>query len=158
MKIKLGLSTHEFDLFLNTIQFHKDTLQRVLNWVNDEMKHVEDNWYDKSQEIDILEMCQKSLDEIKNCNNFFNKVKGNNGIDEFDITNEEYDEMLKFIVEQIYHAKNRINDFKEDRFGWGISACNGLIDNETSYINVLNKVFDKYKGNNTYELILEQLS
>lgn len=158
MKIKLGLSTYEFDLFLNTIQFHKDTLQRVLNWVNDEMKHVEDNWYDKSQEIDILEMCQKSLDEIKNCNNFFNKVKGNNGIDEFDITNEEYDEMLKFIVEQIYHAKNRINDFKEDRFGWGTSACNGLIDNETSYINVLNKVFDKYKGNNTYELILKQLS
>ena len=158
MKIKLGLSTHEFDLFLNTIQFHKDTLQRVLNWVNDEMKHVEDNWYDKSQEIDILEMCQKSLDEIKNCNNFFNKVKGNNGIDEFDITDEEYNEMLKFIVEQIYHAKNRINDFKEDRFGWGTSSCNKLIDNEAGYITVLNKVFDKYKGNNTYELILEQLS
>ena len=158
MKIILDLSEKEFDLFLNTIEFHKDTLQDVLNWVNDEMKHVEDKWYDKSQEIDILEMCQTHLDEIKNCNNFFNKVKLNNGIDEFDITNEEYEEMLKFMVEQIYHAKNRIGDFKEDRFGWGNDNCHKLINQENSYIRVLNKVFNKYCGENTYESILNKLS
>ena len=158
MKIILDLSEKEFDLFLNTIEFHKDTLQRVLNWVNNEMKHVEDKWYDKSQEIDILEMCQTYLDEIKNCNNFFNKVKVNNGIDEFDITNEEYGEMLKFMVEQIYHARNRIGDFKEDRFGWGNDNCQTLINQENSYIRVLNKVFNKYCGENTYESILNKLS
>ena len=158
MKIKLNLSEKEFDLFLNTIEFHKDTLQRVLNWVNDEMKHVEDNWYNKEESIRQLDHCQTYLDEVKNCNSLFKKLKSNNGKDEIEISDFEYNELLKFIVEQIYHAKNRIEDFSKDRFGWGNDNCHTLINQENSYIKVLNKVFNKYCGENTYESILNKLS
>lgn len=161
MKIQLNLSDKEFELFLNTIKFHEDRLKQILTWINNESKYIEegwyDKWYDKSMKIKTIDRCQELLNEVKNCNNFFNKVRSNNNIDEFDITDEEYNEMLKFVVEQIYHAKNRTNDFKIDRFGWGIDACNKLIEQETEYINVLNKVFNKYCGDNTYESILDKL-
>lgn len=157
MKIKLNLSKKEFELFLNTIEFHEPSIKRVLNWVNDEMKRVENGWYNKEESIRQLNHCQTYLDEVKNCNNLFKKLKSNNGKDEVDISDSEYNELLKFIVEQIYHAKNRIEDFSKDRFGWGNDNCHTLINQENSYIKVLNKVFNKYRGENTYNSILDKL-
>lgn len=158
MKIKLNLSKKEFELFLNTVEFHEDSLKRVLNWVDNEIKHIKDGWYRDEEKDEKLDHCETNLKSVKNCNELFKKIKVNNGKDEFEINDFEYNELLNFIVEQIYHAKNRIEDFKEDRFGWGKNNCHTLINQENSYIKVLNKVFNKYCGNNTYESILNKLS
>ena len=158
MKIDLIiLSTEEFEYLSKTINFHDDVLRRKLKWINHEAELIESNYYNKETEKRQLDYCDKYLKEITNCNNLFKKIRNSKGIDPFEITKEEYNELLKFLVEQIYHAQNRKNDFAADRFHWGEENCNMLIEQELGYIHSLEKIFNKYKGIHTYKSILNTL-
>lgn len=159
MKIQLDLSKNDYKLFLDTIKFHEDNLRHRINWVNDEIEYIKKERYNKEEEKRQIKYCEIVLEEIKNCNNLFKKIKKlKNGKESFEITKDEYNELLKFIVEQIYHAKSRKQDFSEDRFGWGGDNCNILINQEDLYINVLMNIFNRYRGKHTYESILNEIS
>lgn len=159
MKIQLDLSKNDYKLFLDTIKFHKDNLRHRINWVNDEIEYIKEERYNKEEEKRQIKYCEIVLEEIKNCNNLFKKIENlKNGKESFEITKNEYNELLKFIVEQTYHAKSRKQDFSEDRFGWGGDNCNILINQEDLYINVLMNIFNRYRGKHTYESILHKIS
>lgn len=158
MKIDLSiLTSEEFEYFANTTLFHDDVLRRKLKWLSHEEKLIEENYYDKETEKRQLNYCEQLLKEITNCNNLFKKIRISKGINPFEITKEEYNELLKFLVEQIYHAQNRKKDFGGDRFHWGDKNCSILIKQELGYIHSLEKVFNKYKGKHTYQSILDTL-
>ena len=158
MKIQLDLSNENYKLLLDTIKFHEDNLRHRINWINDEIEYIKNDNYDKEKEKRQIKYCQELLGEISDCNNLFKKIKASNNIHSFEITKNEYNELLYYLVEQIYHANARIEDFSGDRFGWGKDNCSMLITQEKSYINVLMNVFDKYRGKHTYESILNEIS
>lgn len=158
MKIQLDLSSEDYKLLLDTIKFHEDNLKHKLNWINDEIKYIKNDNYDKEKEKRQIKYCEDLLKEIKDCNNLFKKIKASNNINSFEITKNEYNELLYYLVEQIYHAKSRTEDFEEDRFGWGEDNCKILINQESLYINVLTNIFNKYRGKHTYESILNKIS
>ena len=151
MKIYLNLSNEDYKLLLDTIKFHEDNLHHKINWINDEIEYIKEDRYNKKEEKRQIKYCEIVLEEIKNCNNLFKKIKDSKNIDSFEITKNEYEELLRFIVEQTYHAKSRKQDFSEDRFGWGGDNCNILINQEDLYINVLMNIFNRYRGKHTYE-------
>ncbi len=158
MKIQLDLSNNDYELLLNTIKFHEDNLRHKINWINDEIEYIKNDNYDKEKEKRQIKYCQDLLENITDCNNLFKKIKASKNINSFEITKNEYNELLYYLVEQIYHAKSRIQDFSEDRFGWGTDNCNKLINQENTYINVLMEVFNKYRGKHTYESISNKIS
>ena len=158
MKIYLNLSNEDYKLLLDTIKFHEDNLRHKINWINNEIEYIKGDGYNKKEEKRQIKYCQELLDNIKDCNNLFKKIKDSNNIGSFEITKNEYEELLRFIVEQTYHAKSRKQDFYEDRFGWGVDNCNILINQEDLYINVLMNIFNRYRGKHTYESILNEIS
>ena len=158
MKIQLDLSSENYKLLLDTIKFHEDNLRHKINWINDEIEYIKNDNYDKEKEKRQIKYCQELLGEISDCNNLFKKIKASNNIHSFEITKNEYNELLKFIVEQIYHAKSRTEDFIEDRFGWSEDNCKTLINQESLYINMLMGIFNRYRGKHTYESILHKIS
>ena len=158
MKIQLDLSDADYKLLLDTIKFHEDNLKHKLNWINNEIEYINNDNYDKEKEKRQIKYCEDLLENIKDCNNLFKKIKASNNINSFEITKNEYNELLYYLVEQIYHANARIEDFSGDRFGWGKDNCSMLITQEKSYINILMNVFDKYRGKHTYESILNKIS
>ena len=158
MKIQLDLSDIDYKLLLDTIKFHEDNLRHKINWINDEIEYIKNDNYDKEKEKRQIKYCQELLGKISDCNNLFKKIKASNNIHSFEITKNEYNELLYYLVEQIYHANARIEDFSGDIFGWGKDNCSMLITHEKSYINVLINVFDKYRGKHTYESILNEIS
>ena len=148
------LNEEEYDYLVDTTKYHEDALQRKLGWVKEELGMIEDDYYDEETRKRQLGHCEKCLGEIKNCNNLFTKIKTSK---KFEIGEDEYTEFLNFMVEQLYHAKNRTEDFSKDEFGWGADNCNTLIKQEQKYIEVLEKVFNMYRGKYTYELVLERI-
>lgn len=158
MKIQLDLSSENYKLLLDTIKFHEDNLRHKINWINNEIEYIKNDNYDKEKEKRQIKYCQELLVEISDCNNLFKKIKASNNVHSFEITKNEYNELLKFIVEQTYHAKARIKDFTEDRFGWGEDNCKTLINQESLYINMLMDIFNRYRGKHTYESILHKIS
>ena len=158
MKIQLDLPSKDYKLLLDTIKFHEDNLRSKINWVNNEIEYIKNDNYNKEEEKRQIKYCEDLLNEIKDCNNLFKKIKSSNNINSFEITKNEYNELLYYLVEQIYHAKSRIEDFTKDRFGWGEDNCSTLINQESLYINVLMNIFNKYHGKHTYESILNKIS
>ena len=102
MKIDLSiLTSEEFEYLASTTLFHDDVLRRKLKWLSNEEKLIEENYYDKETEKRQLNYCEQLLEEITNCNNLFKKIRISKGINPFEITKEEYNELLKLLVEQI---------------------------------------------------------
>jgi hypothetical protein len=73
--------------------------------------------------------------------NAIEKIK-NNSIILFE--DEELKTLLECFKTQMSHSKNRLEDFRVDRFRWGKSNCNKLINNETEFYNVLLNIYKRW--------------
>lgn len=65
---------------------------------------------------------------------------------EIEVEEDKLATFLKCIKRQLELSEARLEDFREDRFGWGKDKCQILIDDETIFYNEMTKFYKENAG------------
>ena len=60
---------------------------------------------------------------------------------EIEATEDEFTTFLDCVKRQLELSEGRLEDFREDAFGWGKDKCQTLIDDETIFYNEMTKFY-----------------
>ena len=65
---------------------------------------------------------------------------------EIEATEDEFTTFLDCVKRQLELSEGRLEDFREDAFGWGKDKCQILIDDETIFYNEMTKFYKENAG------------
>ena len=65
---------------------------------------------------------------------------------EIEVTEDEFTTFLDCVKCQLELSEGRLEDFREDAFGWGKDKCQILIDDETIFHNEMTKFYKENAG------------
>lgn len=109
----------------------RDFEMKRVNYLIEDAKELEGK--EKDEKIKIA---KETLDYVKNFDSLAKRLQ--EGID-VEATDSELSVFSECIQRQLEFSEARLEDFREDRFGWGKRACQRLIDDETTFYNEMNK-------------------
>jgi hypothetical protein len=109
----------------------RDFEMKEVNYLIKEAKELDGK--EKDEKIKIAE---ETLDYVKNFNSLTKRLQEGTGVE---VTDSELSIFSECIKNQLELSEARLEDFKEDRFGWGKGACQRLIDDETIFYNEMDK-------------------
>ena len=65
---------------------------------------------------------------------------------EIEATEDEFTTFLDCVKRQLELSEGRLEDFREDAFGWGKDKCQILIDDETIFHDEMTKFYEENAG------------
>ena len=65
---------------------------------------------------------------------------------EIEVTEDEFTTFMDCVKRQLDLSEGRLEDFREDVFGWGKDKCQILIDDETIFHNEMTKFYKENAG------------
>lgn len=86
---------------------------------------------DGKEKDEKIKMAEETLDYVKNFNSLAKRLQ--EGI-EIEATEDEFTTFLDCVKRQLKYSEARLEDFREDAFGWGKDKCQILIDDETIFL------------------------
>ena len=109
----------------------KDFEMKEVNYLIEEAKEL-----DGKEKDEKIKMAEEILDYVKNFNSLAKRLQEGTNIE---VTDSELSIFSKCIKTQLDLSEARLEDFREDRFGWGKKACKTLIDDETIFYNEMDR-------------------
>ena len=109
----------------------RDFEMKRVNYLIEDAKELE-----RKEKDEKIKIAKETLDYVKNFDSLAKRLQ--EGID-VEATDSELSVFSECIQRQLEFSEARLEDFREDRFGWGKRACQRLIDDETTFYNEMNK-------------------
>ena len=109
----------------------RDFEMKEVNYLIEEAEEL-----DGKEKDEKIKMAEETLDYVENFDSLAKRLQ--EGID-IKVTDSELSVFSECIQRQLEFSKARLEDFREDRFGWGKRTCQKLIDDETIFYNEMNE-------------------
>jgi len=131
----------DFKLLSDIFTFQEESYEYiVLRSVNDMIEELEDPHSGLSEEKrkEYNKIIEEHLEIVSNFVNLKKKI--NQEGKEIELDDKDVSAFKITLEQQLWCAEERIEDFTEDRFGWGKENCSKLISQEKEIIRVIKEL------------------